>query len=77
MVVVGATYPKELKAVREVIGDMTILVPGVGAQGGDAQEVLKNGATKDGKGLLINVGRGVIFAQDPAKEAEKYFKELR
>lgn len=73
MVVVGATYPKELKAVREVIGDMTILVPGVGTQGGDVKAVLKNGATKDGKGLLINVGRGVIFADDPGKAAKAFF----
>lgn len=76
MLVVGATYPKELKAVRHLVGEMTILVPGVGAQGGDIETVLKSGATKEGRGLLINVGRSVIFAEDPAKEAEKYLKEL-
>ncbi len=76
MLVVGATYPKELKAVRAIVGDMTILVPGVGAQGGDVQEVLNNGLTKDGQGLLINVGRSVIFSQDPGREAKDLFNQL-
>lgn len=67
MLVVGATYPKELKTVRGIVGEMTILVPGIGAQGGDLQAVLKNGLTKDRQGLLINVGRSVIFANDPRK----------
>ncbi len=76
MLVVGATYPEELKTVRKIVGEMTILVPGIGAQGGDLQAVLKNGLEKKSKGLLINVGRSIIFAEDPRKEAEKIIEEM-
>jgi orotidine-5'-phosphate decarboxylase len=67
MLVVGATYPKELAVVRKVVGEMVILVPGVGTQGGDLQAVLKNGLTKKKQGLLVNLGRSVIFADNPRK----------
>jgi orotidine-5'-phosphate decarboxylase len=43
--VVGATYPEELAEVRAIVGDMPLLVPGVGAQGGDPEAVVKNGAS--------------------------------
>ena len=49
--VVGATFPSELAAVREVVGDLPILVPGVGAQRGDAAAAVRAGATSDGRGL--------------------------
>ncbi|MGB9883669.1 MAG: orotidine-5'-phosphate decarboxylase [Microgenomates group bacterium] len=66
LLVVGATYPKELKKVREIVGDkMWILVPGVGAQGGDIKQVLQAGLNKKGQGLIINVSRNVIFDKDP------------
>ena len=61
-VVVGATYPGELKAVREIIGDLPILIPGIGAQGGDVEATVKAGKSKDGKGMIINASRGIIFA---------------
>lgn len=60
--VVGATYPDELRQVREIVGDMPILVPGIGAQGGDIAAVIKNGATPDGTGLIINSSRAVLYA---------------
>ena len=53
LLVVGATYPQELGEIRAIVGDMTILVPGVGAQGGDVAAVLANGSTADGSGLII------------------------
>ncbi|MEO8938678.1 MAG: orotidine-5'-phosphate decarboxylase [Burkholderiaceae bacterium] len=59
--VVGATYPKELAAVREVVGDMPILVPGVGAQGGDLEASVAAGATAAG-GLLVSSSRAVLYA---------------
>jgi orotidine-5'-phosphate decarboxylase len=62
LLVVGATYPKELKIVRDIVGEITLLIPGVGAQGGDLDAVMKNGLTKDKKGLIINSSRGIIFA---------------
>lgn len=69
MLVVGATYPAELARARELCPDMTFLVPGVGAQGGDVESVVRAGADEDGRGLLINASRSVIFADDPAAEA--------
>lgn len=71
MLVVGATYPKELRQVRKIAGDMTFLVPGIGAQGGDVERTVKAGINSKGAGMVINSSRGIIFADSPAKEAEK------
>jgi orotidine-5'-phosphate decarboxylase len=61
--VVGATYPKELAEIRELVGDeMVFLVPGVGAQGGDTEATLKAGLNSKGRGLIINSSRGIIYA---------------
>jgi len=62
LLVVGATYPQELGEIRAIVGDMPILVPGVGAQGGDVAAVLANGATADGTGLIISSSRAVLYA---------------
>ena len=68
-VVVGATYPEELKIVREIIGDMPILVPGIGAQDGDLKAVLQNGLNSKKQGLIISSSRGIIFVPDPREAA--------
>ena len=60
--VVGATAPAELAEVRKLIGDMPILVPGLGAQGGDASAVLQAGLNSTGDGLVINSARGILYA---------------
>jgi len=62
LLVVGATYPEELAEIRAIVGDMPILVPGVGAQGGDVAAVIANGATADGTGLIISTSRAVLYA---------------
>ncbi|MFM8825561.1 MAG: orotidine-5'-phosphate decarboxylase [Actinomycetota bacterium] len=62
--VVGATYPAELAEVRAIVGDMPLLVPGVGAQGGDPAEVVGNGADSRGTGLIVNSSRAILYA-DP------------
>ena len=60
---VGATYPEELAAVRRVVGDeVPLLVPGVGAQGGDAATARRVGANDRGTGLLVNNSRAVLYA---------------
>jgi orotidine-5'-phosphate decarboxylase len=64
--VVGATYPRELAEVRQRVGDMPILVPGIGAQGGDLEATLKAGLRPDGWGLLINSSRGILYASSGA-----------
>ncbi len=62
--VVGATYPKELQRIRTLLGDETpILVPGIGAQGGDVEKTVKYGTNKDGKMAIIVSSRSIIYAE--------------
>ncbi|MCY4070245.1 MAG: orotidine-5'-phosphate decarboxylase [Chloroflexi bacterium] len=70
MLVAGATFPEEMAVIRAIAGDMTLLVPGIGAQGGDIGPVLSAGLNSRGKGLIINASRSVIFAEDPAAAAK-------
>jgi orotidine-5'-phosphate decarboxylase len=68
--VVGAKDIEGLKILRDALPDLPFLVPGVGAQGGDFKEVVKYGRDKDGAGLLVNVGRDIIYADDGKKFAQ-------
>lgn len=68
--VVGATYPDELREVRELVGDMPILIPGIGAQGGDVEKTVSAGKDSRGRGMIINSSRGIIFASKGADFAE-------
>ncbi len=77
MLVVGATYPQEMKKIREVTGEMTFLVPGIGAQGGSVAEVMASGLNSAGLGLVISSSRGIIFAENPKEEARKLCEEIR
>ena len=74
-VVVGATYPEELKKVREIIGDMPILIPGVGAQGGDIQG-LKNAVYSNGQGIIVSSSRGIIFSDNPRQATLDLSKQI-
>jgi len=60
--VVGATWPEQLGRIRSLVGDMPILVPGIGAQGGDLEGTLKHGVDSTKTGLVINSSRGVLYA---------------
>jgi orotidine-5'-phosphate decarboxylase len=60
--VVGATYPQELARVRALAPQLPLLVPGIGAQGGDVAATLQAGATADGTGLVINSSRAILYA---------------
>lgn len=60
--VVGATFPDELAKVRERVGDMPLLVPGIGAQGGDIPATVKAGSNKHGTGMMINSSRAILYA---------------
>ncbi len=62
LLIIGATYPKELAEMRAMAGDMTFLVPGVGAQGGDIEATVRSGINSDGAGLIINASRTIIYA---------------
>lgn len=76
-VVVGATYPEELKKVREIVGDMPILVPGIGTQGGDLENTIKNGLNSKKQGLIISSSRGIIFAPNPREATLKLTNQIQ
>lgn len=63
MFVVGATHPERFADIRQVVPDHFLLVPGVGAQGGDLDAVIRHGANEH-CGLLVNSSRGIIYASD-------------
>jgi uridine monophosphate synthetase len=69
--VVGATHPEALAAVRKVAPELWILAPGVGAQGGDLEAALRTGLRADGLGLLVPVSRQISRAADPGKAASE------
>ena len=60
--VVGATFPEEIAKVRERVGDMPLLIPGIGAQGGDIQATVGAGADSQGWGMMINSSRAILYA---------------
>ncbi len=63
--VVGATYPEELARVRQLVGgDVELLIPGIGAQGGDVEATVKAGRNAGAAGMIINSSRAIIYAQD-------------
>jgi len=68
--VVGATYPDELRQVRAIVGDLPLLVPGIGAQGGDVESIVAAGATADGFGMVVNSSRAILYASNGSNFAE-------
>lgn len=78
--VVGATYPQELARVRSIVADMPLLVPGIGAQGGDVAATVQAGQTNAGSGLVINASRAILYAghgEDFALQARAAAARLR
>ena len=70
LLVVGATYPRELAEIRAITGELPFLVPGIGAQGGDVEAAVKAGRTADGRGMLVNSSRGILYASGGADFAD-------
>jgi orotidine-5'-phosphate decarboxylase len=70
VLVVGATWPEQLGEVRAIVGSMPLLVPGVGAQGGDVEAVVRQGQTAGGDGLLISSSRAILYAGHGADFAQ-------
>ena len=78
--VVGATYPTELEIVRRMVNNVPLLIPGIGAQGGDVGKTVKAGVDKNGRNAIINSSRGIIFAssgQDFLERAREETEKLR
>jgi orotidine-5'-phosphate decarboxylase len=80
--VVGATYPEELAQVRAIVGDMPLLVPGIGAQGGDVEATVRAGRTASGTGMMISSSRAILYAapvgaEDFAAAARRVARETR
>ncbi len=82
--VVGATYPDELRIVREIVGEeMFLLVPGVGAQKGDLEKAVRAAVNSQGERVIINISRGILyasnekdFAQAARREAQRIGDEI-
>lgn len=70
LLVVGATWPVELAQIRALVGDMPLLVPGIGAQGGDVRAVMEKGCDSSGAGLIISSSRAILYAGNGADFAE-------
>ncbi len=81
LLVVGATYPEEIRAVREIAGpEMIFLMPGIGAQGGDLEKAVTAGVNPSGTGIIVNSSRGIIYAnngEDFAEAAREAASKLR
>jgi orotidine-5'-phosphate decarboxylase len=78
--VTGATWPEQLAEVRALVGDVPLLVPGIGAQGGDVEAVVRHGRSSNGSGLLISSSRAILYAsngEDFAQGARAATLELR
>lgn len=78
--VTGATAPAQLAKVRAIVGDMPLLVPGIGAQGGDIEATLQAGNTAAGRGLIVNASRSINYAgkgENFAEAARKAALDLR
>jgi orotidine-5'-phosphate decarboxylase len=78
--VVGATYPEELKKVRSICPEMPLLIPGIGAQGGDLASAVGYGADAHGEKAIINVSRQILYAsreKDFAQAARNIAEKIR
>jgi uridine monophosphate synthetase len=74
--VVGATFPEALARVRARVPEAWILLPGVGAQGGDLEAALAAGLRDDGLGVVVNSSRGIIYADDPRLAALELRRQI-
>jgi orotidine-5'-phosphate decarboxylase len=74
--VVGATYPEEMRRIREAAPRTTMLVPGIGAQGGDVQAAVRAGLDAQGAGMLLSASRSILFSEDPGPAARALRDEI-
>jgi orotidine-5'-phosphate decarboxylase len=77
MLVVGATYPEEMARIRSIEPELTFLVPGIGAQGGEVEAVVRAGLDARGLGLAISSSRAILYNDNPAAAARALRDEIR
>lgn len=71
LMVIGATYPLEIKEIRKMTDDIFFLVPGIGTQGGDMKKTVKYGLNSKNTGLIINISRAIMYADNSKDFADK------
>jgi orotidine-5'-phosphate decarboxylase len=76
MLMIGAAYPPEVQQTRALVGDMTLLISGVGRQSGALKKVVEGGLNANGKGLIINSSRSIIFSDNPTASAKRLRDEI-
>jgi len=72
--VIGATFPEELKLIRDILNNSFFLIPGYGAQGAQAKDI-KHGFTNKGLGAIVNSSRGIMFAYSKQNKPPEKFAE--
>jgi orotidine-5'-phosphate decarboxylase len=78
--VVGATYPQELKRIRDICPSMPLLIPGIGAQGGSLEQAVKFGVDSRGEKAIVSVSRQILYAsrgKDFARAARQAAVDIR
>ena len=76
LLVIGATYPEELKQARKIAPGTTFLIPGIGKQGGDIQKTMDYGPNSNGRGVIINSSRGIIYSNNPRQAVKKLIQQI-
>jgi orotidine-5'-phosphate decarboxylase len=76
LLVAGATHPEKLAHIRRRAGNMILLNPGLGTQGGEVQKTVEAAMDSDGSGFIANVSRAIIYAENIREEALKYHNEI-
>lgn len=74
-VVAGATSPGELAQIRKIVGDIPILIPGIGEQGGNLSASVRAGLNSQYEGIIVNASRSIIFASDGEDFADAAYAE--
>jgi orotidine-5'-phosphate decarboxylase len=75
--VVGATYPRELAAVRGIVGELPLLLPGVGTQGADVAQAVLSGQTRSGSGLLVSSSRAILYGPGSGRAGADFASAAR
>jgi orotidine-5'-phosphate decarboxylase len=76
-IVMGATYPEQLREVRAVVGNIPMLIPGIGTQAGDLEKVVEYAKDNKGQGFIVSVSRDIIYAQNPKSRAMHFDAMIR